>query len=71
MTRLSLLSNLLVAPLSMLGAGSASAKEIRSASTVVFSPGTYRIARGGGIRIVGASDVRIEGCTMEPDAVCA
>jgi hypothetical protein len=68
MTRLSMLSTLLAAPLSVLGMGTASAKAIGSDRTVVFSPGTYRIARGGGIRIVGAREISVEGCTIEPEA---
>jgi hypothetical protein len=71
MTRLSMLSSLPVAALSVLGAGTASPKEIKSARTVIFSPGTYRIAPGGEIRIVGASEIRIEGCTIEPEAARA
>jgi hypothetical protein len=69
MTRLSMLSSLLGAPLSVLGVGNASAEAIRKHDMVVFSPGTYRIRPGGGIRIVGASEIKIEGCTIEPGGV--
>jgi hypothetical protein len=68
MTRLSLLSSLLAAPLSALGSGSASAQSTESANSVIFSPGTYRIAPGGGIRILSASEIRIEGCTFESES---
>jgi hypothetical protein len=68
MTRKSLLSGLWKAPLVALGA-IATARAEDSDKTMIIGPGTYTIAQGGGISIVGASDVRIEGCTMEAGTI--
>lgn len=64
MTRKSLLSGLWKAPLVALGAVAAARAEDPD-KIMIIGPGKYTIAPGGGIKIVGASDVRIEGCTME------
>lgn len=64
MTRKSLLSGLWKAPLVALGAVAAARAEDPD-KTMVIGPGKYTIAPGGGIKIVGASHVRIEGCMFE------
>ena len=64
MTRKSLLSGLWKAPLVALGAVAVARAEDPD-KTMVIGPGKYTIAHGGGIRIAGASHVRIEGCTFE------
>lgn len=64
MTRRSLLSGLWKAPLVALGAVAVARAEDPD-KIMVIGPGKYTIAPGGGIRIAGASHVRIEGCTFE------
>lgn len=64
MTRRSLLSGLWKAPLVALGSVATGRAE-DSDKTMLIGPGQYTIAKGGGIIIVGASSVRIEGCTIE------
>lgn len=66
MTRLSVLSSLLAAPLSVLGSANASATAIGKDNTVVFTYGIYSVAPGGGVRIVGATEIKVEGRTIEP-----
>jgi hypothetical protein len=63
MTRQSLFSGLLAAPLAVLVGRNASAAEPQERRVVRFAPGTYTIRPGGGIWI-GASECRIEGCTF-------
>jgi hypothetical protein len=63
MTRKSLLSGLWKAPLIALGAVAAARAE--DPETMTIGPGRYTIASGGGIKIVGASEVRMDGCTIE------
>lgn len=69
MTRQTLLSSLLVAPFAALVGAKASGREIGDADTVILGPGRYTVAQGGGIRIAGASNVRIEGCTFESSKI--
>jgi hypothetical protein len=64
MTRQNLLSGLLVTPLAVLAGRNVSAAEPQERRVVRFAPGTYTIGPGGGIRISGTGNVRIEGCTI-------
>jgi hypothetical protein len=71
MTRLGLFSALVALPFASMGTARASAVESRDEAVTMFSPGTYSIATGGGIRIVGASHVSIEGCTFRSDGLAS
>lgn len=62
MTRLTLLSTLVTAPLAALAGASGLATEKQERIDVAFGPGTIRIGESGRIAITGATDVRIEGC---------
>jgi hypothetical protein len=64
MTRLSLLSSVLAAPFAVLAAPSAVPKTKPEEHTILFGPGTIAIAAGGGIRISGVQQCRIENCTF-------
>lgn len=68
MTRLTLISALFAIPSVAIKVRAPSETETASAKTIVFPPGTYRIAPGGAIRIVDASDVYIKGCVFEDGA---
>ncbi len=63
MTRKSLLSGLWKAPLVALGAVAVASAEVPE-QTMTIGPGRHTITPGGGIKIAGASHVRIEGCTF-------
>jgi hypothetical protein len=63
MTRQSLLSGVLAAPLAVLVGRNASAVETQQYRVVRFGPGTYTFRPGGGMRIT-AGECRIEGCTF-------
>jgi hypothetical protein len=65
MTRRTLFSGLVSVPFGALVGAAAAKADAKDERLVVFGPGKYSIAPGGGIRITGASDVHIEGCTLE------
>jgi hypothetical protein len=65
MTRQTLLSALLASPFGALFASKQSKIEAQDQDWVTFGPGTYTIAPGGSIRVLGAKNMRIEGCTFK------
>lgn len=69
MTRLQTMASIIAAPfLALTGKSERRAAYARSEDDfVMFLPGTYTIAPGGCIRVVGARHIDIKGCTMQPD----
>lgn len=65
MTRRAVFSGLLSIPIAAAAVAAAARADTQEDRLVIIGPGKYTIAPGGGIRITGASDVHIQGCTIE------
>lgn len=65
MTRLKLISGVTTLPFLAIGASAPTLAPTTNRKAIVFPPGVYRIAPGGGLRVVGENDIYIEGCVFE------
>lgn len=65
MTRRALFLALLSIPVAAAAGPPETRANTEGERSFILGPGRYTIAPGGGIRISGASDVHIQGCSIE------